>query len=537
MKKFIYLCLFATAMATTSCENDFDAKIYGTLSTTNFPSSEEDYESYLMDCYIPFSINWGYSFNQYQHNFYVSEGGINRMLDTTSDQSCAWTINSWGGDWTKMSGGNFDDLKLVGRGTGGSPSHFEKVRDITRFTSVIGTLEAADENQLSAEKKKEFVGEARLLRGMMLYYMLHFYGPVPVIINPELVGDPEAEAYLVRPTLTEYVQYITDDLEYAVENMVETQAQKGRYTADYARYCLMRHYLNEGYHMDGYYKKAYDLYAQFNGSYSLFKSGNNPYAEQFKEANEFNCETIMAVSVSDNATGAGKEGNFNPFMWYAVPGNVAPYDDQGNPTPFVNMPWGGWGQCFNISKYFYDTFEPGDLRAETIVTSYYSNGGKWVTADDLGDAWNGFIINKYPFENATSFQGTDVPLARWADVLLLYAEADVRLNNQVSQSAISCVNQVRERAGLAPLSADKTSSVANFMDALLEERGHELYYEGCRKIDMIRFNKYYTLMSASGRVPSSQYFPLPNYAVEQSAASGHDLEQYFTRDNYDGPKK
>ena len=533
MKKYIYIALMAAGlMTTTSCENDFDAKIYGQLSTTNFPSSEADYESYLMDCYVPFSINWGYSFSSWQHNFYVAEGGIHRMLDTTSDEAATWQIGSWGGDWTRMSAGQFDDLKLAGRGSGGTPSHFDKIRDITRFTKIIQTIQDATDDQLPAAKKAQFLGEARLLRGLMMYYLLHFYGPVPVIVDASLIGDNEAESQLVRPTLDQMTQYITDDFEFAASNMAETQSEKGRYTADYARFCLMRHYLNEGYHVNGYYQKAYDLFSKFTGSYSLFAD----YADQFKIANKFNSEVIMAVSCNSNATGAGTEGNFNPLSWYLVPWDAAKYDDAGNATPFVNQ-GGGWGHCFNVSKYFYDTFEEGDKRRETILTRYYSSNGYWVEEKDLGDLWNGYIINKYPIETATSFQGTDVPLARWADVLLLYAEADVRANNTVSSNAINCVNQVRNRAGLANLTADKTASVDAFLDALLAERGHELYYEGCRKIDLIRFNKYYTLMTASGRTPSSQYFPIPDFAVNQAAESGLTLEQYFTRDNYDGPKK
>lgn len=52
-------------------------------------------------------------------------------------------------------------------------------------------------------------------------------------------------------------------------------------------------------------------------------------------------------------------------------------------------------------------------------------------------------------ETATAFQGTDIPLARWADVLLMYAEAEVRKNNAApSADAIAAVNEVRKRAGL-----------------------------------------------------------------------------------------
>lgn len=538
MKKYIYMALLAMGMFTmTSCENDFDAKIYGSLSTTNFPSTASDYESYLMDCYIPFSVNWGYGFtSSWQHNFYVAEGGIHRMLDTTSDVANVWNIGSWGGDWTKMSSGQFDDLKLVGRGSGGSPSHYEKIRDITRFTQIIQTIQDAPERALTPTQKVQYIGEARLLRGLMMYYLLHFYGPVPVIVDASLIGDNDSESKLVRPTLDEMTQYITEDFEFAVSNMVETQAQKGRYTADYARFCLMRHYLNEGYHVNGYYQKAYDLFSQFKGGYSLFTSGSNPYAEQFMIANKFNNEVIMAVSCNSNATGAGTEGNFNPLSWYVVPPDAAKYDDAGNPTPYVKQ-GGGWGHCYNVSKYFYDTFEENDLRRQTIETSYYSTNGYWLTEANLGDMWDGYILNKYPIETETAFQGTDIPLARWADVLLLYAEADVRAHSAVSQAAIDCVNQVRHRAGLADLASVKTGSVDAFLDALLEERGHELFYEGCRKIDMIRFNKYYTLMAATGRTPSSQYFPIPDFAVNQAADSGVSLTQYFTRDNYDGPKK
>ena len=58
MKKYIYLSILTCILTVFGCENDFDAKIYGSLSTTNFPQSEADYESYMMDCYIPFTLTW-----------------------------------------------------------------------------------------------------------------------------------------------------------------------------------------------------------------------------------------------------------------------------------------------------------------------------------------------------------------------------------------------------------------------------------------------------------------------------------------------
>lgn len=77
----------------------------------------------------------------------------------------------------------------------------------------------------------------------------------------------------------------------------------------------MRHYLNEGAHMNGYYEKAYDLYSQFTGNYSLFTSGENPYIDQFKKANNWNSETIMALSVDPSSTG-GNTGVVSIVLWY-----------------------------------------------------------------------------------------------------------------------------------------------------------------------------------------------------------------------------
>ena len=81
------------------------------------------------------------------------------------------------------------------------------------------------------------------------------------------------------------------------------------------------------------------------------------------------------------------------------------------------------------------------------------------TKEGLGVRWDRYIINKFPIETNTVFQGNDFPLARWADVLLMMAEAEVRKSNAaLSAEAVSAVNEVRNRAGLDNLSARQTIS-------------------------------------------------------------------------------
>lgn len=529
---------FATfLMLATGCENNFDAKIYGSLSTTNFPQTEADYESYMMDCYIPFSAYWGYDWGGGQQRpFYIPTAGPIRMLDATSDLCAPANTKSWGGAFLTLTQCNFEDMVYYPRvPNDGQPTEFDKVRDITRMTKIIDDIDKAD--VLSQEKKTHLIAECRLLRGLEMYYLLHFYGPVPVILDPALIGDAEAETGGVRPSLDEMARYITEDLEFAADNMVETQAEKGRYTADYARFCLMRHYLNEGAHMEGYYQKAYEMKDKFFGTYSLYTQGENPYIDQFRVANKWNCECIMALSCSETGKGDAKMGNNFLFHYYFNDWCFNTVDDQGNPTHVANLDGGGWGMQYNIDPQFYDTFEDNDLRKDGIQTQFFHLWEGWVTREHIGSKWDGFIITKYPIETKAVRQANDYPLARWADVLLLHAEADVRAHGTVSASAIDEVNQVRHRAGLGDLPSDATSSTETFLNALLTERGHETYYEGNRKIDLIRFNKYYTILESFGRAPSSQYFPIPNYAVQQAEEAGKNLTQYFTRPDYDGPNR
>ena len=94
----------------------------------------------------------------------------------------------------------------------------------------------------------------------------------------------------------------------------------------------------------------------------------------------------------------------------------------------------------------------------------------------------------------TTFQGTDIPLARWADVLLMYAEAEVRKTGTVpSVAAINAVNQVRNRAGLANLPAVATNTNDAFLDAILIERGHELFLKVIVKLSLLMITPFLSL--------------------------------------------
>lgn len=545
MKKLNYiLLLIAWLLVGSSCEDDFDPKIFGTLNPDNFPSNEAEYKQYALACYIPFTTTWTYYLGSgpRQHSFYIPEGGTIRMFDTTSDAMAVWNSGGWG-EWVQFSEADFTNCVYYDRSgvSADNTNNIPKLSQITRFTDIIATLEKANDQLFYTISKKQLIGEGHLCRGLMMYYLMHIYGPLPAIVNVQDVANEDALNNLVRPSLDEMCSWIYNDFDMAIKSLPEKVEEKGRYTADYARFCLMKHCLNEGEHREGYYSKALEMYKELKATncYRLFKEGNNPYMDMYRAKNDFNCEIIMAVSCDPSADGGDSSGNFFPISMLITPGDAAKVDKDGNPTPFYYQ-GKGWAQYFNVSPKLYDTYEPGDKRREVILTEYWVDGGNGEvttkrTKEDLGVRWDGYIINKYPIETNSAYQGNDFPLARWADVLLMMAEAEVRNTGMApSAEAIAAVNEVRNRAGLGNLSAQQTGSKEAFLDAILDERGKEFLYEGQRKIDLIRFNTYaQACYKTKGILPTHQYIPLPNYFIDQARTYGKDLKQTYSRPGWE----
>ena len=537
-----FILFFITSIAVYGCEDNFDPKLYGTLNPENYPTTESEYEDYTMTCYIPFTTTWQYQIanDPGQHSFYIPEGGILRVFEAPSDNMAAWNLG-WG-SWMKLSQADYRDCVYAERSWVGEHNinHIPKLAQITRFTEIIATLEKADDQIFKTVSKKRLLGEAHLCRGLMLYYLMHIYGPLPAIVDKDDINNENALKNLVRPSLDDMTTWIYNDFQYAMENLPDAVKEHGRYTSDYAKFCMMKHCLNEGAHMKGYYEKAMQMYRELSkdNRYSLFTKGDNSYVDMFKAINDFNSEIIMAVSCDPSANGDVSSGNFFPLSMLATPNDASKVDDKGNPTPF-NYHGGGWMQAYNVSPKLYDSYEAKDKRRAVILDEYWVNNQgivtEKVTREDLNKRWSGYIIYKYPIETNTTFQGNDFPLARWADVLLMMAEVEVRQSNAApSPQAVEAVNQVRRRSGLDDLSVQQTATKEAFLDVILDERSKEFLYEGHRKIDLIRFNKYsQACFKAKGTLPTHQYIPLPNYLVEQAKSYGKQLSQTYNRPQWE----
>ena len=182
-----------------------------------------------------------------------------------------------------------------------------------------------------------------------------------------------------------------------------------------------------------------------------------------------------------------------------------------------------------------DTFDPEDKRLETIVTEYVSTStGETLNRNNPGNRFKlGAIPLKYAEDPAQIGEGSQIDwiVFRYADALTLLAEAIVRDKNEITQEAIDLLNKVRTRSlpGKSYSMAD-FSDVDDFLDAVLLERGHELWFEGTRREDLIRHGVYIEYMkkykNSKTAAPHMVLWPLPQDVINEGGGLVHQNDGY-----------
>ena len=178
----------------------------------------------------------------------------------------------------------------------------------------------------------------------------------------------------------------------------------------------------------------------------------------------------------------------------------------------------------------YDSFDPEDLRREgwLIGPQFYFNGDpvmgyeggqltftKTITNLDQSPEGEGVRCFKWEMNQGLSGWETmdnDFAFFRYADILLVKAEAIMRNNGSTTSSdatVLNLVNQVRERA----FGDDSHNYTSITLDELLAERGRELAFEEVRRQDLIRFGKWGDAWKFKPvSEPYKELYPIPNNA-------------------------
>lgn len=333
-------------------------------------------------------------------------------------------------------------------------------------------LDQIDGANFAENLKKQYKGEAMFIRALNYFNMYRIWGGVPA--TKHVVSAAEA-LKVARYSDEQMFDLIAGDLKEIVDNnyLPETysSADMGRATSGAAKALLGKVYLT--FHK---WTEAKDILSQLIGKYQLV----SPIAQVFNVDNKNNNEIIFAVHFNKEIEGEGHS------YWY----NLTNASDDTNQTSSL-----------------LNTFPTGDARKDLIT---------YVQVEKTVRLMNKFYDTKSPTFKTV---GNDQILLRYADVLLMYAEAlnEIQYDASEGSLALKYLNAVRQRAGISNLTAKQLPSQEKFRKGILVERQREFPYEGQRWFDLVRMGFAKSVMAENG-VEIKDYqllFPIPQQEIEK----------------------
>lgn len=333
-------------------------------------------------------------------------------------------------------------------------------------------LDQIDGANFAENLKKQYKGEAMFIRALNYFNMYRIWGGVPA--TKHVVSAAEA-LKVARYSDEQMFDLIAGDLKEIVDNnyLPETysSADMGRATSGAAKALLGKVYLT--FHK---WTEAKDILSQLIGKYQLV----SPIAQVFNVDNKNNNEIIFAVHFNKEIEGEGHS------YWY----NLTNASDDTNQTSSL-----------------LNTFPTGDTRKDLIT---------YVQVEK-----NVRLMNKFYDTKSPTFKtvGNDQILLRYADVLLMYAEAlnEIQYDASEGSLALKYLNAVRQRAGISNLTAKQLPTQEKFRKGILVERQREFPYEGQRWFDLVRMGFAKSVMAENG-IEIKDYqllFPIPQQEIEK----------------------
>lgn len=342
----------------------------------------------------------------------------------------------------------------------------------------------------AAEIKKSRA-EARFLRAYNYWVMLDLFGKSTFITEDDGVGTFLPKE-ISRVDLYSYVEKELKEIDADLGEPKSSEYGRVDKSADWA--LLARLYLNaEVYTGTAHYDQALN-YAKkvIDAGYSL----HNKYNELFMADNDKRTdEIIWAINCDGLHTQA--YGNTTFFVHCAAGDD---HDQYG-----VGGGWNGYRATKALGDLFADLSGNTDQRAMFTTSKYGTSISQQLIAD-VSDFSNGLHVKKYvnirsdgqPTSDVTAnFSDVDFPVFRLPEMYLIYAEAFLRGGGGDAGTSLDYLNKIRFRAygnSYGPGNVGKLTAADVTLQTVLDERGRELYWEGFRRTDLIR---YHLLTSAA----------------------------------------
>ncbi|GAB4012277.1 hypothetical protein GCM10028808_27890 [Spirosoma migulaei] len=474
-KAFIYLSFSGFLLALSSCEQALEVTPKSEFSPSNVLTSESGIKSLLFSSYAQ---------QQTQSN--------SRYVINDSEVSTDMGFNTGGAEngqlitlvnftWDPSIGTFNDDMWTP---------NYRTIRDANGVIENIANVNTSDAN------KKLYKAEARVLRAQAYALLYNFFGPVPLRTSTTQAAD------LARATDAELKTFIETEITQSLADLPDPGKEEafGRLNKGNANGILAKFYLNT----KQWQKAADAAKAVIDLNYYAL---NPSFVDLFRVENEGgnNREMLLVLQCRTE----------DPFgNWYQAGALPPSYKSSPQfPNYVYKSTMSNFATQYRLRTAFTSTFAPTDKRLQLICTSYVNSSNQTV---DLSTGDNARSFKYWDNNTVGNNSGTDVPVIRYADILLTRAEALNELNGPTAE-AFALINQVRTRAGIPTLTdADATTKEA-FRTAIFRERGWEFVSEGKRREDLIRQGTFISLAQARGVTnakPERVLFPIPQSEID-----------------------
>jgi hypothetical protein len=428
-----------------------DSEQFGEISPDLYPRTERDAEDLVTgNVYAVFKME-AYSciFNR--------ANGLPILSDIATDYGmCSWSYP--GGTWGPLEWGHITPSTVYGV----TMNYTRNDVPPSFFAKMLTTIETIKTMDINEDVKNRLIAEAQCGLGFLGFMLYDYYGP-QIVPDLETLKNPQAAVILPRLSEAAMIKFIEDNLIAAAAVLPDTYTygseNYGRLTGALCHMVLLKLYMQTGQWAKAI-TEAEELQNSKYGFSLVTTPGTGDYAKQsayahlFSVEGEGNKETVWAVN---SAVGIGYE-------WFP---NVLGSSKNGAE---------GW-DGFKMPRNVYESYEAGDTRLQTMMDEGHEHGSNPLVyeVNVSGSSTNSIL---------------DWMIYRYADVLTLYAEAVVRNGGDYTGEPLSILNQIRNRAGLASKTTTDLPTEEDFLYELLNERGHEFYWEGVRRQDLIRYGLY-----------------------------------------------
>ena len=470
--KYSVLFCAALAMPLTSCSDFLDTTQRGVTSQEDFYQTDTEARQALFAIYDKLQSEALYSF-EYKNILSddAQAGGGSRSDDTYGNELNEFTISPSNGMLKTM---------------------YTKYYEMIYCANVL--LKNVPED---TDLKKLYIAEAKCLRAYAYFELVTLWGPVPLVLEPLEPGNYNQP----NSTIEALYAQIEADLQAAIPQLPlkseQSEADKARVSKGTAQSLLGKTYLYQQ-----KYAEAAEVFDEVinSGEYSLYLD----YAQITRSVSEFGVESVFEVSYTADLTEV-----LESTMIAAYCGPRSGFFVAGT-TELSETGWGmvsplpGLREAFeaegDVIRRKATVLNEEDLKNEYGASIRAADGSLPYGCDGLVRMKYGAFLDEIANsdESYHTVAGTNYRLIRYADVLLMAAEAHNRKSGADDAKALQYVNEVRNRVSLPAL----TQTGEALFEAIKKERRLELAFEFVRFQDLVRWGDAETVLKDQGKVTS-----------------------------------